>query len=378
MNRTLKTFILQRSLFYDRRVPTNLSANPKDVKVEVNESANITYKASVQLRSNVQLYFNHSDYIDIPSRIELAQSTGEGLLELTGRKPVSDLYLDITECRSDNATECELDINDAYVGVSVIRSHTIDVLTVVVGWMYFVAWSISFYPQIILNFQRKSVAGLNFDFLCLNIIGFTAYTLYNVLMYWDHAVQKEYLKEHPRSPIPVLLNDVVFAIHALTACIITAAQCFFLERDHQRVSKICMGLSTILILFGAGSGIVALLKLITILQFIQCFSYIKMVVTLSKYFPQMLFNFRRKSTVGWSIGNILLDFTGGTLDIVQMVLQSYNVDNWSAFYGNPVKGVTVVHAEYDGIENPEAPQSPSAPDYGATDQPILENEEQRH
>ena len=35
-------------------------------------------------------------------------------------------------------------------------------------------------------------------------------------------------------------------------------------------------------------------------------------------------NFRRKSTVGWSIGNILLDFTGGSLSILQMFLLAYN------------------------------------------------------
>ena len=39
-------------------------------------------------------------------------------------------------------------------------------------------------------------------------------------------------------------------------------------------------------------------------------------------------NFRRKSTVGWSIGNVLLDFTGGTLSILQMFLISYNYGNY--------------------------------------------------
>ena len=35
-------------------------------------------------------------------------------------------------------------------------------------------------------------------------------------------------------------------------------------------------------------------------------------------------NCRRHSTIGWSIGNVLLDFTGGTLSILQMFLISYN------------------------------------------------------
>ena len=39
---------------------------------------------------------------------------------------------------------------------------------------------------------------------------------------------------------------------------------------------------------------------------------------------QVWFNFRRRSTEGWSIGGILLDFTGGILSILQMFLLSYN------------------------------------------------------
>lgn len=35
-------------------------------------------------------------------------------------------------------------------------------------------------------------------------------------------------------------------------------------------------------------------------------------------------NFRRKSTIGWSIGNVLLDFTGGMLSMLQMMLNAYN------------------------------------------------------
>jgi len=35
-------------------------------------------------------------------------------------------------------------------------------------------------------------------------------------------------------------------------------------------------------------------------------------------------NFRRKSTVGWSIGGILTDFAGGILSMLQMFVIAYN------------------------------------------------------
>lgn len=35
-------------------------------------------------------------------------------------------------------------------------------------------------------------------------------------------------------------------------------------------------------------------------------------------------NYRRKSTSGWSIGNVLLDFIGGWLSMLQMMINAYN------------------------------------------------------
>lgn len=63
----------------------------------------------------------------------------------------------------------------------------------------------------------------------------------------------------------------------------------------------------------------------------------------------MYLNFRRKSTVGWSIGNVLLDFTGGSLSILQMFLISYNygktlyVDYSSLYYVVLIANFIVYH-----------------------------------
>lgn len=60
------------------------------------------------------------------------------------------------------------------------------------------------------------------------------------------------------------------------------------------------------------------------LDFLYACSYIKLAVTLTKYVPQAYLNYKRKSTVGWSIENILLDFTGGVLSMAQMIFNAYN------------------------------------------------------
>eukprot|EP00049_Salpingoeca_infusionum_P025655 m.21001 g.21001 ORF g.21001 m.21001 type:complete len:222 (-) comp8234_c0_seq3:940-1605(-) len=58
------------------------------------------------------------------------------------------------------------------ITVSVVKSTTVVTINAIIGWVYFLAWSISFYPQIWVNYRSKCVIGLNFDFLAFNITGF--------------------------------------------------------------------------------------------------------------------------------------------------------------------------------------------------------------
>lgn len=60
-------------------------------------------------------------------------------------------------------------------------------------------------------------------------------------------------------------------------------------------------------------------------------------MTVIKYIPQAWVNYKRKSTVGWSIVQILLDLIGGVLSILQLVIDSALQDDWSGITGNPVK-----------------------------------------
>jgi cystinosin len=53
--------------------------------------------------------------------------------------------------------------------------------------------------------------------------------------------------------------------------------------------------------------------------------------------PQVLTNIRNKSTHGWSIEQILLDFAGGVLSLAQLAIDSYLQHDWSGLTGNPVK-----------------------------------------
>ena len=59
------------------------------------------------------------------------------------------------------------------------------------GWLYFVSWSVSFYPQAVLNYRRKSVVGMSFDFQTLNLLGYSCYSMYTCCLYFDAAVRDD-------------------------------------------------------------------------------------------------------------------------------------------------------------------------------------------
>lgn len=48
--------------------------------------------------------------------------------------------------------------------------------------------------------------------------------------------------------------------------------------------------------------------------------YFKLAISNLKYLPQLYWNYKRKSTKGWSIFNILMDFTGGAGSFLQIAL----------------------------------------------------------
>ncbi len=53
--------------------------------------------------------------------------------------------------------------------------------------------------------------------------------------------------------------------------------------------------------------------------------------------PQVWMNYKRQSTDGWSIGQILLDFSGGVLSLLQLLIDASFQPDWSGIVGNPVK-----------------------------------------
>ncbi len=162
---------------------------------------------------------------------------------------------------------------------------------------------------------------MNFDFVAMNLTGFLFYGIYNTYGYFisDEQTGK------------VDLNDIFFAYHALFATAVTITQiCIYPKKDN-RVHSYTVVLLVSMWVFAAIYSTLILVylyliqgtKTITVepsLGEISFLGYFKLAISSLKYLPQLYWNYKRKSTAGWSIFNILMDLTGGLFSFGQMGL----------------------------------------------------------
>eukprot|EP01084_Bolivina_argentea_P319478 554141_1 len=204
------------------------------------------------------------------------------------------------------------------------------ILCSILGWIYFFAWSISFYPQAIINYQRKCVVGMSFDYMGIyNFTGFLFYTIYTIATF----IHKNGISNKDN---PIAINDIAFAVHALLLTIICCIQILIYDRGTQKPSLFAIIIGStcwliaiynvLLSLFGDTNATIPWFGSFSTVSFL---GYVKVFVTAIKYIPQIWMNFKDKSTTGWSILNVLLDFTGGMLSLLQQILSAYNTNDWS-------------------------------------------------
>ncbi|XP_019427033.1 PREDICTED: cystinosin homolog isoform X1 [Lupinus angustifolius] len=230
------------------------------------------------------------------------------------------------------------------------NSFPLEVTYQVLGWLAFLSWAICGYPQIILNFHRKSVVGLNLDYEILNMVKLWSYLIYNVSLFFSSDIQNQYFDKYGYGQmIPVAANDVAFSTHAVIMNSVILSQIAMYECGTQKFSKFAITIVALVLLSAAVCFFIAL-PTHSWLWLISIFNTIQVCLTIIKYFPQALMNFMRKSTDGFSIGSILLDFSGGIFNYSQMVVQSIDQGSWMNFYGNIGKVmISLVTIFYDSI-----------------------------
>ncbi len=222
------------------------------------------------------------------------------------------------------------------------------VISSIVGYTYFVSWSVSYYPQVITIAQRKSVEGLSTDASVLGVMNFTSYAIYNAALFWNGVIRKEYKQRHGQdSEITVQSNDVAFALHALLVTLVLLGQIIYYKGFQtypiSHVTKfILLGVGVLCILcilcisFGFHIGPIQIQ--LQWIDFINLMASTKLILTIFTYLPQLHLNYSRKSTVGWNIWQVVFDFTGGVLSLLQLVWDSIDLDDlYHGIFGNWAK-----------------------------------------
>ncbi|EZG78214.1 cystinosin [Gregarina niphandrodes] len=237
-------------------------------------------------------------------------------------------------------------------------SVALTILAHICGWIYFTAWTISFYPQLISNYHAKSTEGLSITFAVFNLIGFIALAQYDIIRY---GVQLRY-----DLPQAVEIQDVCFAVHAAVLCIICCLQ--FIHYDsgwRERVTRRTWIMSVVLIVAGMAHlllvemGVIPLTHypdmdnssyLTSAWSFTNFCGALKLGITLFKYLPQIVLNFERQMTNGLAIWTFNLDCVGGIFSLIQNGVESINHRNSAYITGNlPKVGIGLVGLTYNAI-----------------------------
>jgi cystinosin len=188
---------------------------------------------------------------------------------------------------------------------------------------------VSFYPQLITNYQRKTVEGLSTDASILAVLNYTCYTIYNAFLFWDESIRQEYRERNGEdSKITVQSNDVAFSIHALMLNMLLIAQIVrYGGFKNQPVSRITLLIVATVFALSAGYLLCIFSFNWLWIDFLYFMASVKLVLTVLTYLPQLLLNFTRKSTDGWNLWNVIFDCTGGLMSLLQLVLDSVDLSD---------------------------------------------------
>eukprot|EP00929_Paragymnodinium_shiwhaense_P001211 TRINITY_DN101430_c0_g1_i1.p1 TRINITY_DN101430_c0_g1~~TRINITY_DN101430_c0_g1_i1.p1 ORF type:complete len:358 (-),score=53.92 TRINITY_DN101430_c0_g1_i1:22-1095(-) len=256
----------------------------------------------------------------------------------------------------------------------------LEIIASLCGWGYLAAWGCCFFPQMRLNYQRKSVVGMSFDIPLYNVVGFACYLGYNA---WTYMLQVQH-----GLPDAVKVQDLVYACHALTCSLILLAQCCCYERGGQSVTPTALACTLMLLVFlvlqvrRAAMGYtpwylvaepmlaqdvlpqnivdaavaersslgIPVFAVAADLTFVQSLGYVKVFINLVKYPSQIFLNMRMKSTAGMAISTYMLDLTGGVLSFGQNVVSAIDSGDVHQLSGNlPKLALSALAAVYDAI-----------------------------
>lgn len=183
------------------------------------------------------------------------------------------------------------------------------------------------------------------DFCYLNVFGFICYAAFNTSLFCSKTLQEEYSTIHNGQTIKVQANDVAFALHAVALSSFWVVQIWWYNDTMAKrlpsnpTSFIILGMLIVSLIYASkilyfGENLETSLNW---LDFLYTLANFKVAITICKYTPQVFLNCQRRSTDGWNVWNVLLDFAGGTLSLLQLIGDCWNTNDWHGITGDPAK-----------------------------------------
>lgn len=169
----------------------------------------------------------------------------------------------------------------------------------------------------------KSSDGLSFDLILINTFGYLLLVMQDC--FGIQSPKSQYSNE-------VHITDLIFSFVGMTFCY--CGQVVFTQLP--RTSKLTVSWFFGIMPIVAGILVILIMSICTQEMnsvFRTCGS-IKACISLMGYCPQIQLIFRNKSTKGWSIKSSVLEFTGGCLAIVQIVIDFFCVSNGEGFFAS--------------------------------------------
>ncbi|KAL6055034.1 hypothetical protein QOT17_017047 [Balamuthia mandrillaris] len=222
----------------------------------------------------------------------------------------------------------------------------------IVGWAYFCMWGVCYYPQIWKNWRNQSVLGWSMDFVCYNTFGYACYLVFNLNLYWNEDIRREYREKHHGEEVPVRIQDVIFTIHGFFACLMQLTQIFLYRRNETPLqTKLSLGCKVILLLMAITAVALVIFGSTPAMgtqgSWLMAFTVLGMFKTTAsflKYAPQAWLHFRQKAVTGLSLGYVFLDLGGGICSTLHMILLAIDTHHAAEITGNFPKFLLAVEA----------------------------------
>ncbi len=163
--------------------------------------------------------------------------------------------------------------------------------------------------------------GLSINYLVLNFIGYTYYSTYNI---YGFLYNPQYNSGQ------IHTSDLLFAFHALFMVSVHIILVIYYPRESNKPRPVWMACAIMSIVAVA---VYAIFDPIAE-NIIKLMGLMKVIISFIKYCPQVYLNFKRRSTYGWSLENVILDLSGGSLAFLQIFVDYLNSGTSDQFSSN--------------------------------------------